>query len=380
MARQLNVHGWEMREQLLYGKEATPLAPWLHAHEPLPAQARRREGPAPCAVPLMEAVVMGLRGDVLEARTRLADGDGLWLRRRPRRHTRGERIMSHAGSTVAGLRRVDADLGLVALLEAFASRETAIDLLDAWKALLEAWQAAETELGESLAAPLARVADELWYWLLYRDQAPAPVNDRSHRLVLEIECEARPDPTSDDLAPLLTDPEALTVYRATGLVAPTRLPEALTRRVEGATFCGPQLGQLVLAVERGLHAMLVGPRATGKSLCATEAASYGHRELRTVEGHEAMQPVDLLGGYVPDRSGEADPFVLQAELACRLAVGSDLEAAGPLRLGRRAVDRGDAAGAGAVRRRGQPHAGQDAERAAGGDLAPGAGADRARVA
>ena len=146
MARQLNVYGWEIREQLLCGKEATPLAPWLQTNEPLPAQARRREGPAPWAVPLMEAVVMGLHGDVLEARTRLADGEGLWLRRRPRRHTRGERIMSFAGSTMAGLRRVDADLGLVALLEAFASRETAIDLLDAWEALLVAWQAAEEEV------------------------------------------------------------------------------------------------------------------------------------------------------------------------------------------------------------------------------------------
>ena len=121
---------------------------------------------------------MGLQGDVLEARTRLADSDGLWLRRRPRRHTRGERIMSFAGSTMAGLRRVDADLGLVALLEAFASRETATDLLDAWETLVVAWQAAEKEVDESLAVPLARVADELWYWLIYRDQAPAPANDR----------------------------------------------------------------------------------------------------------------------------------------------------------------------------------------------------------
>ena len=330
MGRRLNVHGWEIREQLLYGRDATALAPWLPANEPLPAQARRRDaGPAPCAVPLLEAVVMGLQGDVLEARTRLADGDGLWLRRRPRRHTRGERIISFAGPALAGLRRIDADLGLVALLEAFASREAAIDLLDAWEALLAAWRAAEGEVGESLAVPLARVADELWYWLLFREQTPAPVNDRLHRLVIEVACEARPDPTSDDLAPLLTDPEALTAYRATGLVVPSRLPEALTRRVEGATFCGPQLGQLVLAVERGLHAMLVGPRGTGKSLCATEAARYAHRELRTVEGHEAMQPVDLLGGYVPDQSAEADPFTVQAEIACRLAAGGDLETGSP---------------------------------------------------
>ena len=52
MARQRNVYGWEIREQLLHGKEATPLAPWLQTYKPLPAQARRREGPAPWAVPL----------------------------------------------------------------------------------------------------------------------------------------------------------------------------------------------------------------------------------------------------------------------------------------------------------------------------------------
>ena len=79
------------------------------------------------------------------------------------------------------------------------------------------------------------------------------------------------------------------------------------------------------AVERGLHAMLVGPRGTGKSLWPTEAAQFAHRALLTVEGHESIQPVDLLGGYIPDQSTSqpADPLALQAELACRLETGKE---------------------------------------------------------
>ena len=328
MSRRLNLTAWEIQDRLLHTTPTTPLFPWLPADAPLPAQARRSDGPAPCLIPLVEAVASGLRGEVLEARPRLRDRDGLWIRRRPRRRTRGERVVSLAGHMIAGLRRIDADLGLVVLVEAFACRDRATDLLDAWGDLLAAWQANDRQLDEALAVPLARAADELWHWLRFRDREPVPAYNRLFELVIDVSCEERPDPASEDLAPLLTDPEAFTVYRETGLVAPSRLPEAMTRRVAGATFRGPQLGQLVLAVERGLHAMLVGPRGTGKSLCATEAAQFAHRELLTVEGHESMQPVDLLGGYVPDQATAhpADPLALQAELACRLATG---EAAAP---------------------------------------------------
>ncbi len=328
MARRWYASPWEIENELRDGKPTSPLVPWP-AGAPLPGTARRREGPAPCVIPIAEAVVAALHGDVLEARTGMSDPPGVWLRRRPRRHTRGERVLHFAWPRLDGLRRLDADLGLVVLLEALAQRARASDLLDAWQALLEAWEGAARELDHTLAVPLARAADELWYWLIYRDQDPLPGRERRRTLGVEPTCTARPDPTSDDLAPLLTDLDALAVYRDTGLVVPSRLPEALTRRVEGATFQGAQLGQLVLAMERGLHAMLVGPRGTGKSLCATEAAGYAHRELRTVEGHEAMQPVDLLGGYVPDQTTATDPFALQAELACRLALGDDLEGAAP---------------------------------------------------
>ncbi|MDE2903066.1 MAG: hypothetical protein OXP73_08545 [Chloroflexota bacterium] len=273
MARRWVASPWEIETELRDGKTTSPLVPWA-AGQPLPGQARRREGAAPCVIPLAEAVVAALRGDVLEARTGGDASTGLWVRRRPRRHTRGERVLRFAWPRLEGLRRLDADLGLVLLLEAVAERQRATDLLDAWQALLEAWEGAERELDHTLAVPLARAADELWYWLIYQDAEPLPGRERRQTLEVESTCTATPDPASDDLAPLLTDVDALAVYRDTGLVVPSRLPEALTRRVEGATFQGAQLGQLVLAMERGLHAMLVGPRGTGKSLCATEASRY----------------------------------------------------------------------------------------------------------
>ena len=194
MSRRLNLTAWEIQDRLLHTTPTTPLFPWLPADEPLPAQARRSDGPAPCLIPLVEAVASGLRGEVLEARPRLRDRDGLWIRRRPRRRSRGERVVSLAGHIIAGLRRIDADLGLVALLEAFACRDTATDLLDAWGDLLAAWQANDRQLDEALAVPLARAADELWHWLRFRDREPVPAYNRLFELVIDVSCEERPDP------------------------------------------------------------------------------------------------------------------------------------------------------------------------------------------
>ena len=325
MSRRLNVSASDIHYRLFDSKSSTPLYPWLMAGDTLPASARRNPGEARCSVPLIESIAMGLRADVLEARPRLQNGDGLWIRMRPKPRTRGERVLTCIGNTIGGLKRVDADLGVVVLVEALAAPGEAGDLLDAWGELLAAWQHNDRRLDEAIIAPVARVADELWYWLCYRGGEATYASDRLMRLNLCDATEEHPDPASDDLAPLLTDLEALTVYRQTGLVVPSRQPEALARRVEGASFRGPQLGQLVMALERGMHAILVGPRGTGKSLCATEAARFAHRELVTVEGHESLQPVDLLGGYIPDQAVARDPYELQAEVACLIAGGESTD-------------------------------------------------------
>jgi nitric oxide reductase NorQ protein len=54
-----------------------------------------------------------------------------------------------------------------------------------------------------------------------------------------------------------------------------------------------------------MHCLLVGPTATGKSLCAFEAfeRARARKAVFVLEGHESLKEFDLLGGYVPDGEG-----------------------------------------------------------------------------
>ena len=321
MTRRLNTYGSRIEDTLFNGRSSTSLFPWLTSEEPMPAKARRNPGEAHCSAPLVEAVAMALRGDVLEARTRLQDRDGLWIRSRPKARTRGERVLGMIDCSIYGLKRVDAYLGVAALVEAMNSPSQASDLMDAWSHLLDRWTRNDRRLSESLAHPIAWAADELWHWLRCGAGGPEYNLDRLWRFQIYHEMELAPDPGADDLAPVLTDPEAFRIYQETGIVVATNRPGAMSRRLEGATFRGPQLGQLVMALEQGMHAILTGPRGTGKSLCAVEAVGFAHKELLTVEGHESLQPVDMLGGYVPESRESADPYELQAEIACLIATG-----------------------------------------------------------
>jgi MoxR-like ATPase len=61
----------------------------------------------------------------------------------------------------------------------------------------------------------------------------------------------------------------------------------------------------VESLDLGMHCLLVGPTATGKSLCAFEAfeKSRVKKPVFVIEGHESLKEFDLLGGYTPDGSG-----------------------------------------------------------------------------
>jgi MoxR-like ATPase len=62
---------------------------------------------------------------------------------------------------------------------------------------------------------------------------------------------------------------------------------------------------LVESLDLGMHCLLVGPTATGKSLCALEAFEYTSqgKPVFVIEGHESLREFDLLGGYTPDGQG-----------------------------------------------------------------------------
>lgn len=99
-------------------------------------------------------------------------------------------------------------------------------------------------------------------------------------------------------AAALTDLRVLRTWRSD---EPEALPEPEVPSAP-SRFRGPQLGELVESLDIGLHCLLVGPTATGKSLCAFEAFERT-RELRPVfviEGHESLREFDLLGGFTPE--------------------------------------------------------------------------------
>src|SRR5262249_11860390 len=87
--------------------------------------------------------------------------------------------------------------------------------------------------------------------------------------------------------------------------------------VPDARFRGWQLPELIETLDLGMHAMLVGPTATGKSLCAAEAfvRARAQRSVFAIEAHESLREFDLLGGYTPDGKGGfvwRDGVVVQA--------------------------------------------------------------------
>ena len=77
--------------------------------------------------------------------------------------------------------------------------------------------------------------------------------------------------------------------------APTPLPEY------DGSFVGPQKAELVHSLKLGMHCLLVGPTATGKSLCTIEAFAHTdpERPVIIIEGHESMREADLLGSVIP---------------------------------------------------------------------------------
>ncbi|MCL5960667.1 MAG: CbbQ/NirQ/NorQ/GpvN family protein, partial [Chloroflexi bacterium] len=101
---------------------------------------------------------------------------------------------------------------------------------------------------------------------------------------------------------LLTDLGKLREYRHPKVEVPREAPEPAPLR---GRFKGPQLGELVESLDLGMHCLLVGPTATGKTLCALEAfeRAKATKPVFVIEGHESLKEFDRLGGYVADGEG-----------------------------------------------------------------------------
>ncbi len=194
-------------------------------------------------------------------------------------------------------------LGLLFLAQALASPDKAKDLLDALEEVLE-YRQKHPEPDAHYDLLLMHLSDELYYWMRYWDGDPRTAPDLLESLKVRDASEAPENvamPNEIDHR-ALTDIEALRALRrgAVEVSTPVARPAYL-----GTRFRGPQLAELIESLELGMHCLLVGPTATGKSLCAMEAFRYASSEkpVFVIEGHESLREFDLLGGYTPDGRG-----------------------------------------------------------------------------
>jgi len=196
-------------------------------------------------------------------------------------------------------------LGLLALAEALVCKEEATDLLDALQELL-LYRESTTEIDDEYLALLMHLSDELYYWARWRNGDPNKDKQRLDAFHV-FDSAAPPEVTlADSIDPaVLTDERKLDAYREEKKieVVPVELPETALPK---GRFQGPQLAELLESLDLGMHCLLVGPTATGKSLCAFEAfeRTKARKPVFVIEGHESLKEFDLLGGYTPDGKGD----------------------------------------------------------------------------
>lgn len=262
---------------------------------------RNRRGRGYLSAMLCKAVVVALQGDVVGITT-LAEG-GVMVRSRSQSgaglHTcylEGEKAWLPRG-------KVTYHLGLLMLAEALAEKEKAADLLDAWAELLEHRHPMGGSVDERYKELLMHVCDELYFWAKYKDGDPDRDAERLDSALKVLD--AAEPPTVTPALPInpavLTDIGPFRSYRQGQTAEPPEEVEPMPR----ARFRGWQLPELIESLEIGLHCLLVGPTATGKSLCAMEAfeRTRARKPVFIIEGHESLKEFDLLGGYVPDGAG-----------------------------------------------------------------------------
>jgi MoxR-like ATPase len=251
---------------------------------------------------LCKACVVALRGEILGIDVLKPPGDvSFQSRSQSKKHNYQCYLLGNEACLFLG--KVTYLLGLLFLAEAVAYPREAHDLLDALEEILEH--------RDRITGPDARydellmhLADELYYWARYRDGDPSIDLDRLDTLVIT---EAGAPLTVSVLRKVdhlaLTDLNALRVLRREAR-EPKPPPEPV-HSFPSARFRGPELAELIESLELGMHCLLVGPTATGKSLCAMEAFEFTTegKPVFVIEGHESLREFDLLGGYTPDGDG-----------------------------------------------------------------------------
>jgi MoxR-like ATPase len=292
-----------IRQVLFSRKREVDVWPTLRGGQEIRYPARRNPQPVGyLSAMLCKACVVALRGEV-QGIDALDPPGYVCVRSRSQSKKYSYHCYLMGNEACLFLGKVTYLLGLLFLAEALAYPRESHDLLDALEETLEH--------RDRMSAPDARydellmhLADELYYWARYRDGDPNIDLDRLETLVITEAGAPLSVPILREVDHLaFTDLNALRVLRHEAGKA--KLPPTPAPSIPSSRFRGPELPELMESLELGMHCLLVGPTATGKSLCANEAFRFSPepKPFFTIEGHESLREFDLLGGYTPNGAG-----------------------------------------------------------------------------
>ena len=289
--------------QILFSrKREVDIFPKLHGRQIITYPAKRNPKLVGyLSAMLCKACVVALKGDVIGI-TRLKEPGKVLVRSL----SQSEGIFHHCYMVDDKLwlprGKVTYHLGLLFLAEGLLYKEKAVDLLDALEELLS-YSEALLEDDERYLKLLMHLSDELYYWAKWREGDPGRDEERLDKFKV-FDTAAPPEVTlAESLDPgVLTDFRKLKDFREGNKI---ETPEETEPASFKSSFRGYQLSELVESLDLGMNCLLVGPTATGKSLCAFEAfeRTKVKKPVFVIEGHESLKEFDLLGGYVPDGKG-----------------------------------------------------------------------------
>jgi MoxR-like ATPase len=290
--------------QILFSrKREVDVWPTLKGGQEIRYPARRNPHPVGyLSAMLCKACVVALRGEVLGINVLKAPGD-VSFRSRSQSKKYNYQCYLLGNEACLFLGKVTYLLGLLFLAEAAAYPREAHDLMDALEEVLE-YRDRMTSPDARYDELLMHLADELYYWIRYRDGDPNTDLDHLETLVITEAGAPLTVSVVREVDPLaFTDINALRVLRREA-GEPKSPPEPVPS-FPSARFRGPELTELIESLGLGMHCLLVGPTATGKSLCALEAFEFTAEDkpVFVIEGHESLREFDLLGGYTPDGNG-----------------------------------------------------------------------------
>ena len=290
--------------QVLFSrKREVDIFPQLHGGQEITYPARRNPRPVGyLSAMLCKACVVALKGDVIGI-TRLEPPGVVMVRSLSQSGSDFHHCYMVENNAWLSRGNITYHLGLLALAEGLADREKAVDLLDALDELL-VYRETSGGTDERYLELLKHLSDELYYWSKWRDGEPARDTGRLDSFQV-FDAASPPEVTlAQTIDPgVLTDVGKLRDYRIGKKAEET--PEEAEAPTAKSRFKGPQLAELIESLDLGMHCLLVGPTATGKSLCAFEAfeRTSVKKPVFVIEGHESLKEFDLLGGHTPDGTG-----------------------------------------------------------------------------